>query len=78
MRPMTHVVALLDYKRQNIMQTVFRATYFVKQVVIRKFEIERNVASFFACIFRLAVSVEHRIVTETDGRTNRQTHDDSC
>ena len=29
---MTHVVALVDYKRQNIMQTVFRATYFVKQV----------------------------------------------
>jgi len=29
---MTHVVALVDYKWQNIMQTVFRATYFVKQV----------------------------------------------
>jgi len=29
---MTHVVALVDYRRQNIMQAVFRATYFVKQV----------------------------------------------
>jgi len=27
-----HVVALADYKRQNIMQAVFRATYSVKQV----------------------------------------------
>jgi len=35
---MTHVVALVDYRRQNIMQAVFRATYFVKQVHISPIE----------------------------------------
>jgi len=28
---MTHIIALADYRRQNIMQTMFRASYFLKQ-----------------------------------------------
>ena len=32
---MTHVVALVDYKRQNIMQTVFRAAVVVTGHTIR-------------------------------------------
>ena len=27
--PMTHVIALAEYRRQNVMQTMFRATYFM-------------------------------------------------
>jgi len=29
---MTHVIALAEYKRESVMQTMFRATYFMKQV----------------------------------------------
>jgi len=33
---MTHIIALADYRRQNIMQTMFRASYFLKQVLRTK------------------------------------------
>jgi len=31
---MTHIIALADYRRQNVMQAMFRASYFLKQVLI--------------------------------------------